>query len=193
MVCMTIDHGNYLLKKINIAVPPLAEVGAVVLGRMAFPMYLTAAAVAWGAMGGDGERKARYVKRLLLIGCLSEYPYQCFFGHYGNIVFAILLAVIVSETWSWLPDLVPLQLMIMGYMLPPVVLVGVGVYLAAGRPVVQGVLIAAAAGPWGLWSVFHPQFSGGPQIRGRSRIIYRFFYPLHLIFFLTLQITYGRT
>lgn len=193
MICMAVDHGNHLLKKINIAVPPLAEVGAVIVGRMAFPMYLTLAAVAWGVMGGDGGRKARYVKRLLFIAMLSEYPYQCFFGHAGNVVFVILLAVIVRETWEHLPGMVPVQMVLIMLGLPSIFLVGVGVFLAVGRPVVQAAMVATVAGPWAMWGALHPIFPDAPRVVGRYRNLYRFFYPLHLIFFLTLQITYGRT
>lgn len=190
---MSVDHGNYLLKKINVAIPPLAEVGAVIVGRLAFPMYLSAAAVAWGAMGGDGERKSRYVKRLLLIALLSEYPYQCFFGHFGNVVFVILLAVIVRETWEYLPGMVAVQMVLIMLGLPSIFLVGVGVFLAVGRPVVQATMVATVAGPWAMWGALHPIFPDVPRVSGRYRILYRYYYPLHLTFYLTLQITYGRT
>jgi len=185
LLLMALCHGYLLLDQCVTDFPPVVDLAVILLTRAAYPLYLAGAFVAFNAM--PAEKRKKYSLRLLWLGALSEYPYQVFFGHSFNIIFVILFCVLLGEAIRQKALLLGSIFLLVLFLLPPIFTSSTLFYLsftliARFRFVGQGMALMAMGGPLSLAGLSYPLYPP-TKINGTWRILYRYFYPLHLAFF----------
>jgi len=185
LLLMSISHGYLLLDQCFIDFDPVYDLAIILLGRAAYPLYLAGAFAAFNSM--PSKKRKKYSLRLFWLGALSEYPYQIFFGHPYNVIFVILFCVLLGEALRQRDYLLGAIFLLMLFLLPPIFASSTLFYLSFVlisrlRYVGQGMALMAMGGPLSLAGLVYPLYPP-TKIVGTWRIIYRYFYPLHLAFF----------